>query len=94
MKTFRLPNLRQQGEHDSRPEKYKGFEYIHFGSEYCAKTGACTYCISPSEDSIERTLKRLDRKEAPRLDKDLQCAVESVAGNDYYVAASHVRVDR
>ena len=33
-------------------------------------------------------MKRLDRKTAPRLDKDLQSAVESVAGNDWYLAVA------
>lgn len=85
---FSLANLAPKGARDFRPEKCKGFEYIHSGNECCAKTGACTYCIAPSEDSMERTLKRLDRKEAAHLDKNLQLALESVANNDYYVAAA------
>jgi cell division protein FtsB len=81
-----LAKIVSNRERDSEPQKYKGFEYIRSDNGYCAKTATCTYCIAPSEDSIERTLKRLDRKESPRLDKDLQSAVESVAGNDYYAA--------
>ena len=83
-----LSKITPKGKRNSQPEKYKGFEYIHFGNEYCAKTGDCTYCIAPSEDSIERALKRLSRKESPHLDKDLESALESVAGNDYYLAAT------
>ena len=46
-----LAKIAPKGERDSRPEKYKGFEYIRAaGNEYCAKTGTCTYCIAPSED--------------------------------------------
>jgi hypothetical protein len=86
-----LAQIAPKGDRDSRPERYKGYEYYKYtrrGNEYCAKTGACTYCFAPSEDSMERMLKRLDRKESPRLDKDLQSAVESVAGNDCYVAVA------
>ena len=30
-----ISKIANEGEHDSRPEKYKGFEYIHFGGGYC-----------------------------------------------------------
>ena len=88
-RTSRLPRLCPKTTVILGLEKYKGFEYIRSGHEYVAKTGNCTYCGANSEDDIERTLKRLDRKESPDLDKNLQRAMETVAGNDYY-AAGHL----
>ncbi len=72
----------------SQTQEYKGLEYIllYPNGECYAKTGTSTYCIASSEDMMETTVEKLNSKQFPNLDKDIQSAIKDITNNDFYVA--------
>jgi hypothetical protein len=76
---------------DQSIQTYKGIEYVSLKKSpfesggLIAKTGDRTFCIAPNEDSLKKTIERLDRKQEAKLDKNLQSALDSVGGCHAYV---------
>jgi hypothetical protein len=73
---------------DSDVKEKHDIEYARQGSMLVAKIGKRRFLAGSAhpEDTFFDALKRIDKKETPELDDDLQQALDDVAGNDAYGA--------
>jgi hypothetical protein len=87
---FLPKDRREQPTQSFRSIQYVGSQNTFSRQEkVVAKTGDCTFCVAPNEDVLKQAIERLDRKEHVKLDKNLQTAVNAVAGSALYIAGIH-----
>jgi hypothetical protein len=68
---------------------YKGFEYVRASSGYyAAKIARRIYCVAPKEDIIKDVLDRAEKKERPKLDRELKRILDNVGSGDLFMAES------
>ncbi|MEN6405346.1 MAG: hypothetical protein ABFC77_02630 [Thermoguttaceae bacterium] len=74
---FRLADV------DGKRCKYKGFEYLRALGQCAGQTDRRIFVATNSLNDIEDVLKRTQRQKPAALSKNLECALQSVAGADY-----------
>ena len=85
---------------ERQTQTYRNVEYMGLGRSWdgkekvLAKTGDCTFCFAPTEDILKQAIQRLDRKERVKLDKNLQAALDAVAGSNLYAAGINLKNPR
>jgi len=87
-----LVDLFKNPPEESKIKTKNNTEYVEHEGQFVAKIGKNRYLLCPHYrgNSFRDALKRIEKKESPKFDKDLQRALDEVVGEDCYAATTEI----